>query len=284
MRALIILLYLVGLGISSWWVECKVLDHCNPWVKPTIETPADPLARLTDLALHKSGQLPLNGYEQFAFDANSSKPNLSANNNKFITDLERYMKKNPEETVNITGYYLKSENYKGSLANLGVARAAAVRDILVKKGINAKRIGLAGQLLGKGADLRKPLRFDAILKEKGKKELAVVTQTFEDRTYYFQYSSDNWEPTAEFKRYTGDLVKYLAENKGKRVEVIGHTDSDGSYESNMQLGRNRAREIRKYLISSGIPANKITIDSKGENQPAHSTDKAQNRRVNVKIK
>lgn len=277
-------MYLVGLVISSWWVECKVLDHCNPWVTPTVETPADPLARLTDLALNKSGQLPLNGYEHFAFDANSSKPNLSENNNKFVTDLEKYLKKNPEETVNITGYYLKSEKYKGSLANLGVARAAAIRDILVKKGINANRIGLAGKMLDKGADLRKPLRFDAVLKEKGKKELAVVTQTFEDRTYYFEYSSDNWAPTEEFKRYTTDLKKHLAENKGKKVQVIGHTDADGSYESNMMLGSNRAREIRKYLISSGIPANKITIDSKGETQPAHATDKAQNRRVNVKIK
>jgi len=288
MRALIFLTYLVGLVLGYWWVECHVLDHCNPWVKTVVTAPDDPLARLTDLGLNASGTLPLNGYEQFNFDKNSNVPNLSENNNKFIDDLEKYMKDNPDDVVRITGYYLPDEKNKDSYDNMGVSRAAAIRDVLVKRGLKANRFDLRGEKLGEGSTLGKPLRFDAIAKEKGKKQLATTAQTFDDRTYYFSYNSDEFQPTDGFIKFTAELKAYLPKNKNKKVQVIGHTDADGSPEANMQLGRNRAREIRKYLIENGIPSKTISIDSKGETEPAATNDndagKAKNRRVRVRIK
>ncbi len=288
MRALIFLLYLVGLVISCYWVECSVLDHCNPWVKPAITAPSPAKPLVNDLGLNKSGTLPLSGYEHFRFDEGSNAPKLSANNNKYIADLEKYMKDNPDNVVRITGYYLPNEKNKDSYDNMGVSRAAAIRDILVKRGISADRFDLRGEKLGADGNLNRPLRFDAIVKEKGKKQMATTAQTFDDRTYYFAYNSDSFQPTEPFKRFAAELKVYLAKNKGKSVDVIGHTDADGSSEANMQLGKNRAREIRKYLISEGIPRNSIRIDSKGENEPAatNETDagKQKNRRVRVRIK
>lgn len=52
-----------------------------------------------------------------------------------------------------------------------------------------------------------------------------------------------------------------------KVMVEGHADSRGTNEYNLALGERRASVVRDYLASLGIPADRITIVSKGEEQP-----------------
>ena len=52
-----------------------------------------------------------------------------------------------------------------------------------------------------------------------------------------------------------------------RVIVEGHADSRGTNEYNLALGERRASAVRDYLVSLGIPAARITIVSKGEEEP-----------------
>jgi peptidoglycan-associated lipoprotein len=51
------------------------------------------------------------------------------------------------------------------------------------------------------------------------------------------------------------------------VTVEGHCDSRGSSEYNLGLGDRRAAAVKEYMISLGIPANRLTIVSKGKEQP-----------------
>lgn len=284
MRGLILLLLLGGLFLSGYWYECYVLDHCG---KTKIEQPTTPgtSVRATNLGLNENGKLPLNGYEQFAFNANSNSPNLSANNKEFLDAVTKYMKENPDHKLKITGYYTKNEKNKDSYANMGVSRAAEIRKLLVARGIKSDRFSLEGVVAG---NLNTPARFDAILPSKDGKKLATTAQTFEDRTYYFDYNSDKFVPTSQFRTYTKEVVEYLKQDKSKRVSVIGHTDSDGEDAGNIALGRKRARMIRKYLVDNGVSQGRISIDSRGEREPAATNDtdagKAKNRRVNVRLK
>ncbi len=284
MRGLILLLLLGGLFASGYWYECYVLEHCG---ETKVEQPTTPNApvRASNLGLNENGKLPLNGYEQFAFAANSNSPNLSANNKKFLDEAAKYMKANPDHKLKITGYYLKNEKNKDSYDNMGISRAAEIRKLLVARGIKADRFDLRGEIAG---NLNTPARFDAIVPSKDGKKLATTAQTFEDRTYYFDYNSDKFVPTTQFKLYTKEVVEYLKQDKSKRVSVIGHTDADGSDDGNLALGRKRARMIRKYLVDSGVSSSRIKISSQGERQPAATNDtdagKAKNRRVNVQLK
>ena len=52
-----------------------------------------------------------------------------------------------------------------------------------------------------------------------------------------------------------------------KVMVEGHADARGTSEYNMALGERRASAIRDYLVSLGIAAARVTIVSKGEEEP-----------------
>jgi peptidoglycan-associated lipoprotein len=54
---------------------------------------------------------------------------------------------------------------------------------------------------------------------------------------------------------------------GTQVTVEGHCDSRGSSEYNLALGTRRANAVKDYLVSLGIPANRLTVVSKGKEQP-----------------
>ena len=51
------------------------------------------------------------------------------------------------------------------------------------------------------------------------------------------------------------------------VTLEGHADSRGSSEYNLALGNRRAAAVKDYLISLGVPANRVTVVSKGKEQP-----------------
>jgi len=55
--------------------------------------------------------------------------------------------------------------------------------------------------------------------------------------------------------------------KSTKVMVEGHADSRGTNEYNLALGERRADAVRDYLVSLGLAADRITIVSKGEEQP-----------------
>ncbi len=64
------------------------------------------------------------------------------------------------------------------------------------------------------------------------------------------------------KNYT-----YLTRWNSTRILVEGHCDSRGTPEYNLALGEQRAAAVRDYLVSLGLAADRITIVSKGEEQP-----------------
>ena len=51
------------------------------------------------------------------------------------------------------------------------------------------------------------------------------------------------------------------------VTVEGHADSRGSSEYNLALGDRRANAAKEYLVSLGIPGGRLTVVSKGKEQP-----------------
>lgn len=83
------------------------------------------------------------------------------------------------------------------------------------------------------------------------------------------------------------LVQFLQQNRNLRVEIGGHTDNVGSDKDNQILSDNRANEVRKYLISRGIAADRIEARGYGESQPLSPIDseagRALNRRTVCKI-
>jgi outer membrane protein OmpA-like peptidoglycan-associated protein len=86
-----------------------------------------------------------------------------------------------------------------------------------------------------------------------------------------------------------DQVAKALKDQGdiKPMVVEGYTDSVGSDSSNLTLSKNRAEAVRSYLVSKGIPSDKITSVGKGKANPVASNDtpdgRANNRRVEIVI-
>jgi outer membrane protein OmpA-like peptidoglycan-associated protein len=85
-----------------------------------------------------------------------------------------------------------------------------------------------------------------------------------------------------------DAIRLIDAGSNVRIEVQGHTDSQGSAESNLWLSQRRAEAVRDYLIRvHGISPDRLTARGYGESEPIASNDteagRAQNRRVELVV-
>ncbi|MEO8902112.1 MAG: OmpA family protein [Polyangiaceae bacterium] len=86
----------------------------------------------------------------------------------------------------------------------------------------------------------------------------------------------------------GQVAKALQDQgEIKPIVVEGYTDSVGSESANMTLSQARAEAVRNYLVSKGLPADKVSAVGKGKSNPVASNDtadgRANNRRVEIVV-
>ena len=68
-----------------------------------------------------------------------------------------------------------------------------------------------------------------------------------------------------------------------KIEVSGHTDSDGADESNQRLSERRARAVADAIAASGIPNTQLTVAGYGEAKPVAPNDSGKNKALNRRI-
>ena len=56
----------------------------------------------------------------------------------------------------------------------------------------------------------------------------------------------------------------LKDNRNIKIEIAGHTDAVGSDSDNLELSKNRANSVLKYLVGKGIASDRIVAKGYGE--------------------
>lgn len=103
------------------------------------------------------------------------------------------------------------------------------------------------------------------------------------KTIYFSFNSA--ELLMLSKNELRVLVEYLNENPTVKVEVIGHTDILGNWDVNLNVSRERAGSVYKFLKENNIAHNRIIYYGKGSAAPIAgnntSEGRSKNRRVEI---
>ena len=81
------------------------------------------------------------------------------------------------------------------------------------------------------------------------------------------FALDSIELSAEARGLIQKNSEYLKRWTSTKIMVEGHADSRGTNEYNLALAERRAGAVRDYLVSLGVPADRITVVSKGEEAP-----------------
>jgi len=99
---------------------------------------------------------------------------------------------------------------------------------------------------------------------------------------YFRYDKYEIDPKS-FPLLDAVASVMLSQTWIKKIEVQGHTDSDGTLEYNDELSQNRAKAVLDYLTSKKVGGERLVAKGYGERKPIASNatkrGRAKNRRV-----
>lgn len=117
-------------------------------------------------------------------------------------------------------------------------------------------------------------------------EQSVIDSALANRIIEFESGSAVLTPAG--RAVLDELVAPLRSLPAHRkVQVVGHTDSVGSRESNIALSAARADAVKAYLVSRQVPAQMIEASGVGPDRPVASNataeGRARNRRIEFRI-
>ncbi len=79
------------------------------------------------------------------------------------------------------------------------------------------------------------------------------------------------------------VVELMDQNPNLKIEIGGHTDSQGSEEYNQKLSQGRAEAVMNYLLEQAIDTERVTAVGYGENKPEVPNDTEKNRQINRRV-
>ena len=192
----------------------------------------------------------------------------------------------PNQYVDVYGYYYASEEIPDGYENMGFLRAAEIRDLLVEEtDIPEDRIRLnserregtapAGDELWRAAEFQ----YAAVDAGTGAEPESSVVELEESIVIRFPFDASTKRVQPNVADYLEKLAQRLQQTN-ERVTITGHTDNIDTDAYNLRLGQQRADFVRDILVRNGAPAGRITTRSEGESNPTATNGTAEGRAKN----
>lgn len=273
--------------------ECGMASNEKP--QKEVMAPVVPEATSYPFAFN-SGGYDYSTNDNFNFNPSSADilMPVSQNVENGIDGLKSFLTNNAGKVVNITGFYKSDEENDSAFPNLGLARANAVKNYFVSKGIPSSVLNPVGvlndDLVPKDNIYLGPLEYG--LGDRSEDADAKLKELY-DRinndplVLQFNTAEASINMTAAQRQKFADISSYLDKVDGSMANVVGHSDNTGQRAANIVLGQQRADFAKSYLMRNGIPESKINATSKGPDEPIASNateeGKAQNRRTVITL-
>ncbi len=278
---------LLSMGFGAYWFECEIHQNCDCKKDAAVTNNVTPQA--ANLSISDSAW-KLDIPDDFKFKSNGNQPHIPdvvmSNIDNFATHIKEAGV--GKKTIDITGFYKSSETNNTTFKNLGEARAEAVKQLLVQKGIPEGNIFTFGKVKDDLAYDANDSTYGAIAFNVGNVGGAMSEEAlFEPRKIYFETGKNQMVVTDELRAYFAQAKTYLSTHANDKLQIVGHTDNKGDSMKNEGLSKNRAIFVQGELGKQGLPATQTITDGKGQAQPfadnATEEGRKQNRRVEVTL-
>jgi OOP family OmpA-OmpF porin len=100
---------------------------------------------------------------------------------------------------------------------------------------------------------------------------------------HVNFEFDSATLTASSTANLDEAVKIMKRHSDKKIEVAGHTDSQGNDEYNQGLSKRRAQAVTDYLIAHGANAANIFVKGYGETEPVADNGTKEGRAANRRV-
>lgn len=99
---------------------------------------------------------------------------------------------------------------------------------------------------------------------------------------YFDVNKDIVKP--ESNGTLKGIADVMNANPDVKVKIVGHTDSDGADDANLDLSKRRSASVKDALVKDfGIDASRLESDGMGETQPVAANDTPANKAINRRV-
>lgn len=112
-------------------------------------------------------------------------------------------------------------------------------------------------------------------------EQQIIDAALKNRTIEFE--SGSAVLAASGIQILDEMVTALNKVSGKKIRIIGHTDSSGDPYKNLMLSQQRAEAVKAYLIAKNVPAHLLSTKGSGSSKPMAENTTAEGRKKNRRI-
>lgn len=81
------------------------------------------------------------------------------------------------------------------------------------------------------------------------------------------FDYDKYDVKDSYKAEMQSVYSWMTKNSSATLSIEGHCDERGTNEYNLALGDRRAKSVKDFLVSIGVPSSRIQTISYGEEKP-----------------
>ena len=108
---------------------------------------------------------------------------------------------------------------------------------------------------------------DSLRNSIGKEAVPVSAANATTMQATIHFAFDKSELTDSARATLDEKVELFRANPQMSVMIVGYTDHFGTSAYNVALGEQRANAAKSYIVSHGVDANRVIVESRGERQP-----------------
>jgi outer membrane protein OmpA-like peptidoglycan-associated protein len=97
------------------------------------------------------------------------------------------------------------------------------------------------------------------------------------------FGTNLYDVNSTFYNTLNSVALVLKEYDKTIVNVMGHTDSTGSDQYNLDLSQRRANSVTQYLIAQGLMPQRFVVQGFGESRPVATNDTPEGRQLNRRV-